>query len=320
MTPPDKSPLSIDSAGMRSLLASCLILAACAGAPAATPTTTTTAVPATTPTTTTTAVPATDATAPTTSLQRADLFDHLVESSSYWNDQAVEIHAPDDLGAWPVVVTIHGGGWFAGSLDTMSALADDLADRGAVVFNATYRTVTKGGSFPATVDDVACAIAYARSRSPEFTTTPGAVTVVGHSAGAHLAALVTLAPNAFGTDCPWTGSRAPDAFVGLAGPYNIDRLAIILGPFFGTDPAVDPEPWRLGNPLTYVADSPGVPILLVHGDVDQVAPYPFSLELEEALIAAGKPVTMELLGAGDHNTVRDPRVVGEMIFEFLARQ
>lgn len=320
MTKSHKSAPAIHSLPMRTALALVIFLAACAPSPAATPATT--EVTASTPASTTTVVPAPTTTegTSTTTVDRRALFDHLVDSAEYWNDQTVEIHAPEELGAWPLVVTIHGGGWFAGSLDTMSSLADDLADRGAVVFNATYRTITKGGSFPATVDDVACVIAYARHRAAEFTTAGGSVTVVGHSAGAHLASLVTLAPSAFGADCPWTESRSTDALVGLAGPYNIDRLALILGPFFGTDPAVDPEPWRLGNPLSYVEDSPGVPILLVHGDADQVAPYQFSLELEDALVAAGKPVTLELLGAADHNIVKDPRVVGEMIFDFLARQ
>ncbi len=295
-----------------------LLLAACAGSQtAATPVATSTPPP----TSVTTSLPDAPTTTPgsTTTVDRSLLFDHLVESTSYANDQEVDIHAPKTLGPWPVVVSIHGGGWFTGSLDSMSPLADDLAGRGAVVFNATYRTITKGGSFPSMVDDVACAVAYARHRAPEFTTTPGLVTIIGHSAGAHLVALVTLTDR-FGGDCPWAESRLPDAMVGLAGPYNTDRLAIILGPFYGTDPAEDPAPWLAGNPLTYVADSRGVPILLMHGDADEVVPLPFTRELEKALTDAGKPVEVDVIGSADHNTIRDPRVVGDRIFEFLKGQ
>lgn len=302
---------------VRRLIPLLVLIAACGGtvAPTTTSTTTTTTTVSSAPTSPSTTT--TEAPAPTEAVVQ---FQFLAAGEIYANDQDVDIHAPNELGPWPVVVTIHGGGWFAGALGTMSALADDLAGRGAVVFNATYRTVTKGGSFPGTVDDVACAVAYARHRAPAFTTTPDRVVIVGHSAGAHLASLVALAPGEFGDGCPWAEDTTADALIGLAGPYNTDRLAVILGPFFGTDPRQDPGPWLRGNPLTYVADSPGIPILLIHGDADQVAPVEFSVEFEEALVDAGKPVVLELLPAAEHNAVRDPRVVAETIYEFITGQ
>ncbi len=165
---------------------------------------------------------------------------------------------------------------------------------------------------------MACAVALARDRAPEFTTTPDRVVIVGHSAGAHLASLVAVAPGAFGSDCPVPGSRAVDAFVGLAGPYDTDRFDFLLAPWFGTSLEEDPAPWEAGNPFTYLADAPDIPYVLVHGDLDEVVPPIFSEELAAALEDAGKDVTLELVARGDHGVVNAPLVVGDLIADLAA--
>ena len=51
----------------------------------------------------------------------------------------LDVYRPDAAGPWPVVVLIPGGGWNSADLASTAPLAEDLAARGAVVFNATYR-------------------------------------------------------------------------------------------------------------------------------------------------------------------------------------
>jgi acetyl esterase/lipase len=245
------------------------------------------------------------------------LYNNYVRTESYANGLELDIHAPDEVGPWPVVVTIHGGGWFIGDRQSMGSLADGLASRKAVVFNATYRTLTLGGTFPGMVDDVACAVQFARNAASEFTTTPETVTIVGHSAGAHLASLVAYAPGIFGQDCPEGPTRSPDAFVGLAGPYDISQVGGLLTPMFGVPIADDPELWASGNPFSWIPDSPDIPTLLLHGDADRVAPIAFSEELAGALEAAGRDVTFEALEGRSHSDLNSPRVVGDRIAAFL---
>lgn len=212
-----------------------------------------------------------------------------------------------------MVVTVHGGGWYAGDRYSMSALADSLAGEGMVVFNITYQTMSLGGAFPSMVDDVACGIAEARQLAPQYTGTPTEVTIVGHSAGAHLSTLATFAPEQFG--CP---DGAPDAFVGLAGPYDTDKLESILAPFFGTRLADDPEPWIRGNPLTYAGDLTEAQVLLLHGELDTVVPVGFSRLLAEAIDPAANEVRFEILEGVDHTGIRDPAVVGDLIVDFVS--
>ena len=281
-------------------------------------TTTLAARPTTTaPPTTTTAPPVTTSGPGLIQPDPTLLYANYVRTETYADGLELDIHAPAEIGPWPVVITIHGGGWFVGDRESMGPLADGLASRKAVVFNATYRTLTLGGSFPGMVDDVACAVQFARDAASEFTTTPDVVTVVGHSAGAHLSSLVAFAPGEFGQDCPEGPARAPDALVGLAGPYDISQLGGLLTPMFGVPIQDDPELWASGNPFTWIADSPDIPTLLLHGDADRVAPVAFSEELAEALTNAGRDVTFEVLEGRSHSDANAPRVVADRIATFL---
>jgi acetyl esterase/lipase len=229
-------------------------------------------------------------------------------------DLPVEVFAPTEPGPYPVLVTVHGGGWVGGSPDYMAPLADALAQQGVVVFNITYRTMRDGGRFPGMVEDVACGVAHARARASEHTTTPDRVFIAGHSSGAHLSALVAFAPEAF--TCPDGGTAAPEGFIGLAGAYDTDRIAI-LATLFGATIEEAPETWAAGNPLGYVKSAPAIPILLIHGEADTTVPASFTEQLDDALTAVDADVAYEVLPGGTHPDAADPAVVGDLVAEFL---
>jgi acetyl esterase/lipase len=243
----------------------------------------------------------------------------LGESSStvtsvVWStENPVAVYAPDEPGPYPVVVTVHGGAWVGGDPADMAALADDLGRR-AVVFNVTYRNMSQGGRFPDMVTDVACGVLAASRQAADYTTTPDQIYLIGHSAGAHLAALVALAPDVFSCD-----GEIPEVagFVGLAGPYDVTRVAI-LNTFFGDTLEEAPEVWAEGNPLTYAISAPDVPILLIHGADDQVVPLSFGADLASELEDAGAEVDLVELAGATHQDVRDPLVVGDLIRDFIS--
>ncbi|HEY5685927.1 MAG TPA: alpha/beta hydrolase [Acidimicrobiia bacterium] len=307
---------------MRRVIVLSLVVGACSTATPATvapaPVAPAPAAPAPAAPTTTTAPSTTAAPEATTSTAvDATIYHHLVSSEEYLPGLAVNVHAPAGTGDRPLIVLVHGGGWYGGDLDAMGLLADGLAERGAVVFNATYRRAAQGGMFPGPVDDVACAVAHAAATAGRFTTSRRAPVLIGHSAGAHLAALVTMAPpGTFGASCP-EGVPAVGGFVGLAGPYNTDLLAFLLEPWFGANLSDDPDLWARGNPLTYAEESPDVPYLLIHGEADQLIPLAFTTELRDALAGAGRNVRFELIARAGHGEVNDPRVVGDLIDGFV---
>lgn len=95
----------------------------------------------------------------------------------------IDVRRPATPGPHPAVVLVHGGFWrHMWTRDIMDGLAVDLARRGFLSANIEYRRVGSGGGWPATVDDVAAAIAHVSSM-PDV----NRVAVVGHSAGGHLA-------------------------------------------------------------------------------------------------------------------------------------
>lgn len=111
--------------------------------------------------------------------------------------QCLDIYTSAGAKAGPVVVWIHGGGWRQGDKSELAVgtpgqhllKPQAVVDRGGVFVAINYR-------FVPTVDlktmtgDVAKAIAWAKRHAPKYGGDPEKILVMGHSAGAQLAALV----------------------------------------------------------------------------------------------------------------------------------
>jgi pimeloyl-ACP methyl ester carboxylesterase len=146
----------------------------------------------------------------------------------------------------------------------------------------------------------------------------GTVTLVGHSAGAHLAAVVALTGDLHADACPVDEPAFATRLVGLAGPYDVGRLGVLVLPFFGIGPADAPEMWRQGNPVDLIAEAAGITVLLLHGDVDRIVDPSFTLEFGASLEHAGIEVEVEVISDAGHMSVLDPSVVGERIADWMA--
>jgi len=96
------------------------------------------------------------------------------------------------VGPAPAIVYYHGGGWVVGDLDTHDASCRMLARHsGCVVVSVDYRLAPEH-PFPAPLDDAVAAFGYVHAHPQEFGTVPGAVAVMGDSAGGNLAAAVCV--------------------------------------------------------------------------------------------------------------------------------
>ncbi len=152
------------------------------------------------------------------------------------------------------------------------------------MFNAPYRLALRGGGYPMTFEDAACAVRFARQHAAQFGGDSDTVTVVGYSAGAHIGAVTALAGDSFEGDCSVdSGSALPDGFVGVAGPYDSDVFDPLLVIFFGTDRAEDPAPWEDGNPYTHVGANPDLVVRLIQGELDLLVPAGFAVDFNDAL-------------------------------------
>jgi acetyl esterase/lipase len=148
--------------------------------------------------------------------------------------RTLDIYAPEPRGApAPVIVFFYGGNWQTGEKSIYRFVGAALAARGFVVIIPDYRVYPEV-RFPGFVEDGARAVRWAHDHAAEFDGDPGQMVLMGHSAGAHIAAMLTY-------DRQWLAAVGLDpnrdlkGLVGLAGPYDFlplrdATLKIIFGP------------------------------------------------------------------------------------------
>jgi acetyl esterase/lipase len=206
----------------------------------------------------------------------------------------LDVYVPDQAAGAPraVVVFWHGGRWSFGDKADYRFVGAALAEAGYVAVVANYRHYPQV-KMPGFMDDAARAALWAAAHAGEFGVDRQRLYLMGHSAGAHLAALVTLNTGYFAA----TGQPAPHiaGVIGLSGPYDfLPLLEADVQDMFGP-----PQIYAQSQPINFVrADAP--PMLLVHGLDDDTARPKNSRNLATALSALGAPVTLKLYPKVSH--------------------
>jgi len=239
-----------------------------------------------------------------------------IPPSTTIEDIDAEVMVPDGDGPFPAVVLVHGGGWVVGDPSIMRPLASYLNNNGFLTVNIRYPLATlERPAFPGAIDDVACAVRSAAAHPDS----DGTVTVVGHSAGAHIGAVVALTGDDYGGDCPVAGSGVPQRFVGLAGPYDISRVGLAVAAFFGAGPDAAGDIWDAGNPQLLADANPGLETLIMYGDLDGLVSDSFAIDFHTALQDSGVASLLERVEGARHRDMHDPDFVGDLIVTWLQR-
>ena len=185
------------------------------------------------------------------------------------------------------ILVAHGGSWSAGDKGDASLASRWLADHGFTVFDVEYRTAPQP-NWKAAVGDIKCAIGWIKGHAstPQWNVDPTKVTLLGRSAGGHLALLAAYTPSdpRLPTSCPAspgaladTGVESVVAFYAptdlIWGYANPARLAVYdssekLRRFIGGPPESTGDLYHLLSPAERAtATSPRT--LLIHGGRDQ---------------------------------------------------
>jgi acetyl esterase/lipase len=162
----------------------------------------------------------------------------------------------------PVVVFFYGGRWDSGERSDYLFVAEALTSRGFVAVVPDYRLYPTV-KFPDFMDDAAQAFVWTKANIGRYGGDPNRIYVMGHSAGAHLAAMLTYEKSFL--QHAGGSHRDISGMIGLAGPYDFlplkdERLMEIFGPIDG---------WPKSQPINYVEGNEP-PALLMHGDNDVV--------------------------------------------------
>lgn len=103
--------------------------------------------------------------------------------------QVLDIHAPPGAKDLPVVFWIHGGGWVTGDKTSVQEKPRAFVEKGFVFVSTNYRLLPSV-DMETIVRDVAKSLAWVHAHIAEHGGDPRRVLVMGHSAGAQLAALI----------------------------------------------------------------------------------------------------------------------------------
>lgn len=105
--------------------------------------------------------------------------------------QKLDIYAPQGARNLPVVFWIHGGGWQAGDRTSIQAKPQAFVNKGFVFVSTGYRLLPNVEM----VDifrDIAKSLRWVHDHIAEHGGDPSRILVMGHSAGAQLAALISI--------------------------------------------------------------------------------------------------------------------------------
>lgn len=177
----------------------------------------------------------------------------------------LDVYVPNEaapVGGRPVVVFYYGGSWDSGRKEEYLFVAEALTSQGWIAVLPDYRVYPEV-LFPDFLDDAALAMRWTRDNIANHGGDPKRIFAMGHSAGAHIAAMLSYDTQHLRK--VGMQPRELAGFIGLAGPYDFlplksERLKVIFGP---------EERRPLSQPINFVTgDAP--PALLLHGDADTI--------------------------------------------------
>lgn len=208
--------------------------------------------------------------------------------------QRLDVYTPRTAGVEtrPVVVYFYGGSWTGGARGDFLFVAEALVSRGYVTVIPDYRLYPEV-RFPAFVEDGAGATAWVLNNIEAYGGDPERVYLMGHSAGAHIAAMLT-----FDERYLRAAGRRPDdlaGMIGLAGPYDFLPLTSrTLQRIFAP-----PSQHAMSQPVNFV-DGDEPPAFLIHGTVDDTVWPRNTRRLAAKIAAAGGQVSTQFYEGVTH--------------------
>jgi len=208
-----------------------------------------------------------------------------------------DIYTPNLAGPIPAVLMIHGGGWISGERSQTARQARQLAARGFVVVNATYR-LAPAARFPAQLQDMQQALRWMRLHSAAYRIDPARIGVWGYSAGAQLAALLGSLHEG---DRLYSEDAEVLAVVSGGTPADLRKFrgGSMVPAYLGERWRADSAVFREASPAARVTAG-NAPVFLYHGTWDLLVPLDQAVDYQKALAAAKVPNELYLMRGLGH--------------------
>lgn len=216
----------------------------------------------------------------------------------------MDVYWPKIGGPYPILMAVHGGGWWSGDEDGWAQVAPLYADAGWAVFAPEYRLAPPGGPahYPDATEDVDAAVAWAKAHAGTYRADASRVAILGSSAGGHLAAYQAMAGNAsVQAAASWSGPQALYEMQSAGG----DGFATCER-FIGCALDVCPESWQAASPRDAVAS--GKPAVYLANSDAEIIPLAQATTMADALTTAGVPNQLRVLSGTLHGVQYESQV------------
>ena len=181
------------------------------------------------------------------------------------NLTSLDLYIPKSGQDHPIVIYIHGGAWVSGDKSNIDYKPEVFTSQGYIFISINYR-LSPDVQHPVHVQDVARAIAWVYNNCAVYGGDSGNIWLIGHSAGAHLAALV--ATDETRLEAEGLDLSVLDGVILLDGlGYNIPRLFEVYNltslPLYVIPFGADPEDWADASPVAHVNSGKSIPAFLL---------------------------------------------------------
>lgn len=176
--------------------------------------------------------------------------------------QRLDVYLPPATRKAPLLVLVHGGGWAHGDKDHPGLVGDKARHwlpQGYALVSANYRLVPDASPLEQ-AHDVARAVAFAQRQASAWDVDPERIVLIGHSAGAHLVALLAASPALL----VQAGAKPVRGAV-LLDSAAYDLVHVMQGrhpPLYDRAFGDDPVQWRAASPYDRLSRQ-SAPMLLV---------------------------------------------------------
>ena len=235
-------------------------------------------------------------------------------------EQQLDLYLPKTAGDHPLVVWVHGGGWWAGDKSSLDVLdVEGLVLDGFAIASINYR-LAPASIFPAQIQDVNAALSFLWHHAGEYHFDQSRFVIGGDSAGGHLANLAGLSENNRPTGFNVDPAVRIAAILDYFGPSELTidvperQLDGAEAKLLGGTTKQKPDLAREASPVTYI-DPHDPPMFIIHGTADHTVPMAQSQLLMTDLTQSGVPFTFVPVEGAGHGgpAFRTPAVYAKLL-------
>lgn len=245
----------------------------------------------------------------------------------------LDIYLPANAkGKLPLVIFIHGGGWLSNDkyadIGYMRKTVAEIVSSGFALASIDYRFSTEA-VFPAQMLDCNRAISFLYDNADKYGLDKNRFTLMGFSAGGHLASMVGLSKNNSIASFFMPGSSTSFRFKAVVDFYGPAELILFPGNndekspesiLIGATPLARPDLAKAASPVTYV-DKNDPPFLIIHGEKDNLVSPKQSQLLSSWLRLSGVQQELIIVKDAPHFGVMfDADDIRKKVIDFLKQQ